>query len=152
MNSNLISVGQLLEKGFLVTTMDNLLKLYDHNKKLIMQSKHGRNRTFKVNVATPNTLCLSATSVEGESELWPKRLGHMNFISLGHMSSKYLVHGIPKIMEPEKSYDLCMRDKKPRLPFSFEIPPRATHVLGVVHFDVCSVFEVPSLGGNKYFV
>ena len=24
-------------------------------------------------------------------------------------------------------------------------------VLGVMHFDVCGPFEVPSLGGNKYF-
>lgn len=29
---------------------------------------------------------------------------------------------------------------------------RATHVLGVVHSDVCGSFEVHSLGGSKYFV
>ena len=28
---------------------------------------------------------------------------------------------------------------------------RASSVLGVMHFDVCGPFEVPSLGGNKYF-
>lgn len=32
------------------------------------------------------------------------------------------------------------------------MPPRETHALGVVHFDVCGSFEVHSLGGNKYFV
>ena len=35
--SNLISIGQLIEKGFSVTMKDNLLKLYDCNKKMIMQ-------------------------------------------------------------------------------------------------------------------
>jgi len=28
---------------------------------------------------------------------------------------------------------------------------KASSILGVVHFDVCGPFEVPSLGGNKYF-
>lgn len=35
MNINMMSVGQLLEKGFSVTMKDNLLKLYDCNQKLI---------------------------------------------------------------------------------------------------------------------
>lgn len=39
MKSNLMSVCQLIEKGFSVTIKDNLLKLYDCNQKLIMKSK-----------------------------------------------------------------------------------------------------------------
>ena len=39
MKSNLMSVGQLVEKGFSVTMKDNLLKLYDCNQKLIMESE-----------------------------------------------------------------------------------------------------------------
>ncbi|KAK2385973.1 hypothetical protein QL285_059916 [Trifolium repens] len=69
MKSNLMSVGQLIEKGFSVTMKDNLLKLYDCNQKLIMESEQGRNRTFKVNVRTADSECLSATSVEKDSEL-----------------------------------------------------------------------------------
>ena len=36
--SNLMSVGQLIEKGFSVVMKDNLLTLYDSNQKLIMKS------------------------------------------------------------------------------------------------------------------
>lgn len=82
---------------------DNLLKLYECNHKLIMKLEHGRNRTFKVNVKTANSECLSATSVVKESELWYKRFGHLNFRSLGHLNLKKLVHGIPEIKNPEKS-------------------------------------------------
>lgn len=39
MKSNLISVGQRIKKGFSVTMKDNLLKLYDFDQKLIMQSE-----------------------------------------------------------------------------------------------------------------
>ncbi|XP_050875953.1 uncharacterized protein LOC127079616 [Lathyrus oleraceus] len=38
MKSNLMSVGQLIQKGLLVTIKDNLLKLYDSDQKLNMQS------------------------------------------------------------------------------------------------------------------
>lgn len=55
-------------------------------------------------------------------------------------------------MAPEKSCDIFLRGKQPRLPFSSEMPPRETHVLGVVHYDLCGPFKVPSLGGYKYFV
>lgn len=55
MNSNLMSVCQLLEKGFSITTKDNLLKLYGYNQKLIMQYEPRRNRIFMVNVATSDT-------------------------------------------------------------------------------------------------
>lgn len=149
MKSNLISAGRLIKKGFSFTMKDNLLKLYDSDQKMIMQYEHGSNRTFKVNMEIIETKCLS---VEGDSELWHKRLGYLNFISLGHLSSKKLVHGIPKIVKPKNSCEICMKFKQPRLPFPSEVAPREKHALGVVHSNVYGSFEVPSLGGNKYFV
>ena len=75
MNNNLMSVGQLLEKGFSVTMKDNLLQLYDCNQKLIIQSELGRNKTFKVNVATTDTQCRSARSVEEGSDFVTQEIG-----------------------------------------------------------------------------
>lgn len=60
MKRNLMSVGQLIEKGFSVTMKDKLLRLYDSDQKLIMQSEQGINRTLKVNVETTGTKCLCA--------------------------------------------------------------------------------------------
>src|SRR4051812_29829532 len=88
MESNLMNVGQLLEKGFSLTMKDNLLRLYDCNQKFIMQYELGINRIFKLNVETTNTQCLCATSVERESKLWHKRLGHWNCISFGAFGFK----------------------------------------------------------------
>jgi hypothetical protein len=102
-----------------------------------MQSEQGSNRTFKVNVETAETECLSAEGSEGDSKLWHKRMGHLNYRSLRHLSSKKLVRGIPKIVKPEKSCEICMKGKQPRLPFVSEVAPRAKHALGVVHSDVC---------------
>src|SRR3954470_21258153 len=117
-----------------------------------MQYEQRSNRTFNVNVETAETECLSAEGLEGDSKLWHKRLGHLNYRSLGHLSSKKLVHGIPKILKLEKSCEVCMKGKQPRLPFVSEVAPRAKHALGVVHSDVCGPFPEPSLGENGYFV
>src|SRR4051812_34290073 len=63
-----------------------------------------------------------------------------------------LVHGIPKIVKPGKSCEVCMKGKQPRLPFVSEVAQRTKHALGVVHSDVCRPVPEPSLGGNRYFL
>ena len=62
---------------------DNLLKLYDSDQNLIMQSEQESNKTFMVNVETIETKCLSEQGTEGDSELWHKRLGHLKFRTYG---------------------------------------------------------------------
>lgn len=52
MKRNLMSVGQLIGKGFSVTMKNNHLKLYDYNQEMIMQYGQGSIRTFKVNLET----------------------------------------------------------------------------------------------------
>lgn len=138
-----MSVNHLIEKGFSVTTKDIILKLYDCNQKMIIQFDHGSNKTFKVNLETTKTKCLSAEGAKGDSKLWRKRLGHLNFRSLGHLSSKKLVHEISKIVKHGKSCEICIKGKKPSFPFASEVAPREKHVLGVIHSDVCGPLEVP---------
>lgn len=86
-----------------------------------MPSKIGRNRKFKVNVEVADTQCLSETNVAKESDLWLKRLGYLNFKSLGYLNSNNQVLGILKIVAPEKSRDVCMKGKYLRFPFSSEL-------------------------------
>ncbi|XP_050914732.1 uncharacterized protein LOC127129622 [Lathyrus oleraceus] len=109
MKINLMNVGHLIKKGFSVIMKDNLLKLYDSDQKLIMQTEQGSNRIFKVNVEATETKCLSVEGVKGDCELWHKRSGHPNFRSLRYLSYKKLVHEIPKIVKPKKSCVICMK-------------------------------------------
>lgn len=67
MKCNLMSIGQLLQKGFSVTMCDGKLKLFDQQKKLVLRSPLGkRKKTFKVSIQATETRFLSATDVEGE--------------------------------------------------------------------------------------
>ena len=94
-----------------------------------------------MNINTKDSECLNAISVLKESELRHKRFGHLNFRSLGYLNSKKLVRGIPAIKISEKSCNVCMRGKQPRLSFASEVAPRAKYALGVVHSDICDHFQ-----------
>ena len=50
MKCNLMSVGQLIEKGYSVTMENDTLKLYNSEKKLILQSNLTKNKTFKTSI------------------------------------------------------------------------------------------------------
>lgn len=95
---------------------------------------------------------MMAETDQEESWLWHCRYGHLNFKSLNLLRSKDMVKGIPVIKTPGKVCENCLVSKQPRNSFSSHVPLRAKNLLGVVHSDVCGPFEVPSLGGNKYFV
>ena len=79
MKNNLISMGQLLEKGFSMKMSNRSLEVYDTTKKMIMKAPLARNRTFKVNLNTIEPQCLSAVTLSDDSWLWHLRLGHLNF-------------------------------------------------------------------------
>ncbi|XP_019435953.1 PREDICTED: uncharacterized protein LOC109342422 [Lupinus angustifolius] len=46
MRSNLISMGQLLEKGFSMELLNGFLEIYDQKKKLVMRAIMASNKTF----------------------------------------------------------------------------------------------------------
>ena len=50
MKSNLQSLSQLLEKRFVMKMRDNVIKVYDRKKRLVLKTPHSRNITFKVGI------------------------------------------------------------------------------------------------------
>ncbi|XP_047158680.1 uncharacterized protein LOC124829252 [Vigna umbellata] len=50
MKSNLLSLGQLLEKGYTMNLCEKNIEVYDEKQRLIIKAPLARNRTFKVNL------------------------------------------------------------------------------------------------------
>ena len=69
MKSNLISMGQLLEKGFSMKMSNGSLEVYDTTKEMIMKVPLAKNRTFKVNLNTIEPQCLSVVTLSDDSWL-----------------------------------------------------------------------------------
>ncbi|KAK2370871.1 putative mitochondrial protein [Trifolium repens] len=152
MKHNLLSLGQLVEKGFELSTKDQFIEVHDPNNRLVLKAPLSKNRTFKVNLQASEIQCFSSLITEDERWLWHYRYGHLNFKSLNHLSSKQMVVGLPLIHAPDKLCQGCFTSKQPRNSFNNTVYSRSTQALHVVHSDVCGPIETSTLGGNRYFM
>ncbi|XP_045792104.1 uncharacterized protein LOC123886874 [Trifolium pratense] len=69
MKHNLLSLGQLLEKGFNYSTKDHNIQVFDPQNKLILKAPLSNNRTFKVNLQASAFQCFSSLITEDEKWL-----------------------------------------------------------------------------------
>jgi len=63
-----------------------------------------------------------------------------------------MILGVPKLEIPTKICDTRMIGKQLKTAFISSTTHRSKEILNVVYSDVCGPLEVPSLGGNKYFI
>ncbi|KAK2353501.1 putative mitochondrial protein [Trifolium repens] len=152
MKCNLMSIGQLISKGFKIVIEDETLQLFDSKKRLIFKTAQSKNRIYKTQIKAIEATCLSATAEEKDSDLWHKRYGHLNFKSLSMLNSKCMVLGLPSVITPVDTCTICLLGKHHRSSFKSHLPMRSRDVLNVVHSDICGPFDVLSTGGNKYFM
>ncbi|PNY05002.1 putative copia-type polyprotein [Trifolium pratense] len=151
MKSNLISIGQLLEKNYVVKMEDKVLRVFDSKRRLILKAPMTKQRTFKIGLNVIDGNCLLATA-SNEDWIWHQRYGHLNFKDLSILQRKNMVNGLPQIKVSDQVCDKCCISKQSRNSYNTEIPSRATRRLEAIHSDVCGPFEEKSTGGNSYFV
>ncbi|PKU71138.1 5'-3' exoribonuclease 2 [Dendrobium catenatum] len=84
MKSNILSLGQLLEKGFDIHMKDRKLTIKNNSNELIAQVEMIRNIMVILNIKNGVIKCLK-TNVKDPSWLWHTRLGHLNFEDLNNM-------------------------------------------------------------------
>ncbi|KAK2440889.1 putative mitochondrial protein [Trifolium repens] len=150
MKTNLLSMGQLLEKGFIMHLENNVMEVFDSHKNTILRAPISQNRTFQVQISANQ--CLASIKIGDEAWLWHMRYGHLNFKSLSYLKSNELVKGLPTIRTPKDICQHCLLCKQARKSFVKEVAMRAKQVLAVVYNDVCGPFDTLSLGGSRYFV
>ena len=152
MKINLITIGQLIEKGFSMNLHQGILELYGRKHRKVLKTPLLANRTFQVTIGTLKSQCLSAESEMNDSWIWHMRYGHRNFKDLSMLHTKNLVNGLSQIKNPQVVCERCLVSKQPRSTFGSYVPSRACDLLNIIYSDVCGPFKVSSLGGNKYFV
>lgn len=75
---NLLSLGQLLEKGYKIHMENKMLHIMDANRVLVLKASMDANRTFKVELKVMEHKCL-ATTDSREKWIWHYCLWHLNF-------------------------------------------------------------------------
>jgi hypothetical protein len=82
MISNLISLGQLLEKDCTIRLAYRELKIFDVENRLILKAPLSNNITFKIEINVIDHRCLASVTSTEENWLWHHRFGHLNLKSL----------------------------------------------------------------------
>jgi hypothetical protein len=92
MKTNLLSMGQLLEKGFIMHLEDRQMEVFDAKHNTILRAPLSQNRTFQVKISPNESHCLASVKISDQAWLWHLRYGHLNFNSLNYMKNNELVN------------------------------------------------------------
>ncbi|TXG54005.1 hypothetical protein EZV62_019261 [Acer yangbiense] len=101
MKNNILSLGQLLEKGYNILMNDYSLSIRDRQGNLIVKVPMMKNRMFMLNIQTDVAKHLKSC-LKDSSWAWHLRLGHLNFGGLRLMAKKNMVNGLPYIKHPNQ--------------------------------------------------
>ena len=151
MKSNILSLGQLLEKYYDIHLKDCSVFLRDDKGNLITKVKMLKNRMFSLNIQNDVAKCLKACHKD-QSWTWHLRYGHLNFGGLKLLSKKNMVKGLPYINHPDQFCKGCLLGKQFRKSFLKESNSKAQKPLELIHTNMCSPFKPNSLGKSNYFL
>ncbi|KAL6316867.1 hypothetical protein AAG906_022585 [Vitis piasezkii] len=103
LQNNLLSVGQLQEKGLAILIQHGKCKIYHPDRGLIMEIAMSSNRMFilPAQKLLKEEICLSSLT-EDQARLWHLRYGHLSFNGLKTLQQKRLVNGLPQFQAPLK--------------------------------------------------
>nr|GEV34368.1 hypothetical protein [Tanacetum cinerariifolium] len=121
---NFFSLSQMCDKknSVLFTDTECLVlspdfKLPDESQVLLRVPR--KNNMYNVNlkkiVPSGDLTCLFAKAIIDESNLWHRRLGHINFKTINKLVKGNLVRGLPtKVFENDNTYVACKKGKQHR--------------------------------------
>ena len=146
---NLISVGQMTEKG---------AEVYFDKEKCVVNKNY---RCMTIGTAVGDKLYLLNNVRDHASfvnkglpttELWHYRLGHLNTSYIQRLVKDEMVLGMTCKDNEFNKCEPCILGKMKRASIPKKSDSHSTQPLELIHSDVCGPLEIPSHGGSRYFV
>lgn len=98
-----------------------------------------------------NNIVISDKFSEGITQMWHRRLGHVNDKYMQRLVKKNLVTGINNKIG--NTYcEACKTCKLTRKPHKRVMYDQSSEVLDLVHLDICGPMPVESIGGSRYIL
>jgi GAG-pre-integrase domain len=101
LTSNIISLGQLEERGCKVMMEDGYLRVFDRKGHLLVRVERARNRLYILNLDLAQLVCLMAR-LDSDAWRWHARYGHLNFQALRKLGHEGLVEGLQLVNHVEQ--------------------------------------------------
>ncbi|KAG8490019.1 hypothetical protein CXB51_016093 [Gossypium anomalum] len=105
---NLLSIAQLLEKGYSVVFKGQECQITDPNGSSLMTVTMS-DKCFEVDWSGDSHSAHTASTED--TKLWHQRLGHANFKSIARMVSKEMVENFTKTVQNEDVCEVCQMGK-----------------------------------------
>ncbi|GKV36625.1 hypothetical protein SLEP1_g44733 [Rubroshorea leprosula] len=147
LKTNLLSIGQLQEKGYEIIIKNGVCRIQDSKFGLIAQVKMTANRMFPLHLNCASQSCFSVKTND-VAWLWHSRYGHLNFGGLKQLQQKNMVTGLPVFESPSTVCEECVVSKQHRDPFPKGRSTRARRLLEIVYPDICGPINPVSNGVN----
>ena len=113
-DQNLLSVGQLMEKGFKVSFEDKYCLIKDvAGQKIFKVKMRGKSFSFDP-TEEENT---AYTTEVSSTEIWHKRLGHCHLQGMLNMKKKDMTRGLPTLADNLPNCNACQFGKQNRMSF-----------------------------------
>nr|DAD19628.1 TPA_asm: hypothetical protein HUJ06_021091 [Nelumbo nucifera] len=151
LKNNLLSIGQLQEKGLAILIHGGMCKIYHPDRGLIIQTAMSANRMFILlaNTQEKKEACFH-TSAQDLSDLWHRRYGHLSHKGLNTLQTKNMVRGLPHLPFTTVVCTNCLNGKQHRNSIPKKSAWRATQKLQLIHADICGPVALTSNCKKKY--
>ncbi|TXG72550.1 hypothetical protein EZV62_001129 [Acer yangbiense] len=153
LKNNLLSIGQLQEKGLAILIKHGLCRIYHPTKGLLIQTAMSANRMFILLAASqPSKPSCFHTATQDFSHLWHCRYGHLSHKGLRTLQFKKMVHGLPKLEASTTVCTDCMIGKQHRDQIPKRSTWRASQKLQLIHADICGPISPTSNSKKRYLI
>ncbi|GJU65205.1 putative ribonuclease H-like domain-containing protein [Tanacetum coccineum] len=157
---NLFSVSQMCDKksNVLFTETECLVlspdfKLLDESQVLLKVPRQNNMYSFDLKNVVPSggLTCLFAKAIIDESNLWHRRLGHINFKTMNKLVRGNLVRGLPsKLFKNDHSCVACQKGKQHKASCKIKLVSSISHPLQMLHMDLFRPTFVRSINHKIY--
>ncbi|GJT54819.1 retrovirus-related pol polyprotein from transposon TNT 1-94 [Tanacetum coccineum] len=145
---NLLSIGQICDNKCKVTFSEHDSEITRNGKVIGRGIRKKGLYVMKLGNKPKDQICLA--TIDENSTLWHRRLGHANMRLIQSLASKELVRNLPRIKFDQHFCDACKIGKQAHASHKAKNLVSTTRCLELLHMDLFGPSAVRSYGGNRY--
>ncbi|GJU52895.1 putative ribonuclease H-like domain-containing protein [Tanacetum coccineum] len=145
--------GKITGKGKIRTGKLDFEDLLDESQVLLKVPRQNNMYSFNLKNVVPSggLTCLFAKATIDESNLWHRRLGHVNFKTMNKLVRGNLVRGLPsKLFENDHTCVACQKGKQHKASCKTKLVSFISQPLQMLHMDLFGPTFVKSLNKKMY--
>ncbi|GJY09221.1 retrovirus-related pol polyprotein from transposon TNT 1-94 [Tanacetum coccineum] len=147
---NLLSVGQICDNKCRVTFSEHDSEITKDGKVIGRGIRKKGLYVMKLGNKPKDKICLA--TINENSTLWHRRLGHANKHLIQSLASKELVRNLPKLKFDKHFCNACKIGKQAHASHKAKNIVSTTRCLELLHMDLFSPSAIRSYGGNLYIL